>query len=237
MRSPRRADVSMAMTDVQLEGVATRNGHAAHVERVRLMLVARALEHRAIAFGTRPRAAISPAARDPGPEAFGVGSASALQVGDRLFAPDRYLSAHLVRGLDPEDFVARRLGGRRRRGDGGEPGSAGWVSSGTELIDLAAGAALALRLRDGADLVSMALVPGEAYASGQCDRALRAAAARGLALVLMVEAPAGLQARDSALEVADSADVDAVFNRAVAAVASARAGFGPQTVICRRGSV
>jgi len=201
------------------------------------VLLARALERRADALRTRLGPAVSTAVEPPGSEAFAVGSASALRAGDRLFAPDRYLSAHLARGLEPDDFLARRLGGRGRPGDEREPGSAGWVSSGTELIDLAAGAALALRLRDDADLVSMALVPGDAYASGRCDRALRAGASRGLAIVLMVEAPAGLQARDPAPEVADSADVDAVFNAAAAAVASARAGFGPQTVLCRRGSV
>jgi TPP-dependent pyruvate/acetoin dehydrogenase alpha subunit len=225
------------MSDVQLAGGHTSNGQAVPVGRVRLVLLARALERRAGALRTRFGPGVTPAVEVPGPEAFAVGSASALRAGDRLFAPDRYLSAYLARELEPEDFLARRLGGRGRPGDAREPGSAGWVASGTELIDLAAGAALALRLRDDADLVSMALVPGDAYASGRCDRALRAGASRGLAIVLMVDARAPLQARDLAGEVADSTDVDAVFNAASAAVASARAGFGPQTVLCRRGSV
>jgi 2-oxoisovalerate dehydrogenase E1 component alpha subunit len=220
------------MSDPERQPVATSNGHSVHIERVRLMLLARALEQRAIALGARNGAAGTRMVHVRGSEAFGVGSASALQPGDRLFASNCYLSAHLARGLEPGDFLARCLG--RRGHSVGEPGSAGWASRGTGLVDLAAGAALALRLRDGDGLVSMVLVPGEAYASGQCDQALRAARSRELALVLMVEAPEELQVSGPALEVSDAADVDAVFNGAVAAVASARAGDGPQTVMCRR---
>jgi TPP-dependent pyruvate/acetoin dehydrogenase alpha subunit len=223
------------MTDAQLQRVATSEAPLARLEAARLAVLARALERKAIAIGMRNGAAQGPSVRGPGSEAFGVGAASALHPGDRLFAPDRFLCAHLARGLEPEDFLARRLGGRCRFADGQrEPGSAGWASSGKELLDLAAGAALALRLRDGVELVSMALVPADAYASSGCDRALEAARFRELPLVLMVEAGADLEATGPALEVRDSTDVEAVFDGAAAAVASARAGYGPETVICRR---
>jgi TPP-dependent pyruvate/acetoin dehydrogenase alpha subunit len=237
MSSAGAADVSLErldMSDPEPQPAATSNGHPAHVERVRLMLLARALERRAVALASPNRGAVTPFPVG-GSEAFAVGSASALGPGDRLFAPDLYLSAHLARGLEPDDFLARRLGGRCRSGEGlREPGSAGWTSSGKELIELAAGAALALRLRDDVGLVSMALVPADAYASGMCDRALEAARFRELPLVVMVEAGADLQASGPALEIWDSTDVELVLNGAAAAVAEARAGYGPETVICRR---
>jgi hypothetical protein len=83
----------------------------------------------------------------------------------------------------------------------------------------------------------MALVPGDSYARGHGDRALRFATARQLALVIMVEAPSRAQADGPVHDIVDSADIEAVFAAATSAVATARAGYGPQTVICRRPSI
>ncbi len=212
------------------EDVATiqARGHLVHTDLVRLMLLARGLERRALDSHLGP-ASRHGRMRGLGAEAVAVGAAAALGPDDRLFAPDRYLAAHLTRGLAAEDYLVRCLGGdgrvQARAGD-----AIGFASPGNELIDLAAGAALALQLRD-APGVAMALVPAEAYESGRCDHAIRAATSRRLPLVAVIEGPAAPPEGNGG--VADGLAVEAVSSAARTAVGEARAGGGPVILVCR----
>ena len=197
-----------------------------HTDLVRLMLLARGLERRARQAHLGPRSRAS-AARGRGSEAFAVGAASALGPQDRLFASDRYLAAHLTRGLAPEDFLVRCLGGTTPRTT---DDTVGFASPGGELVDLAAGAALALQLRE-SNGVALTLVPGEAYRGGQCDQALRAARSRGLPLVMVIEGsvepPADVESR-----VVQAHKVEIIASAVRGAVRSVRNGDAPVVVIC-----
>ena len=191
-----------------------------------MMLLARGLERRAQQAHLGSRSRPGPT-RGRGSEAFAVGAASALGSQDRLFASDRYLAAHLTRGLAPEDFLVRCLGGTTPRTT---DDTVGFASPGGELVDLAAGAALALQLRD-SDGVALTLVPGEAYRGGQCDQALRAARSRGLPLVMVVEGsvepPPDVESR-----VVRAPEVEIIASAVRGAVRSVRNGNAPVVVIC-----
>jgi len=196
-----------------------------HTDLVRMMLLARALERRAQRAHLGPRSRPGPT-RGRGSEAFAVGAASALGEDDRLFASDRYLAAHLARGLPPEDYLVRCLGGTSARATD----AIGFASPGAELVDLAAGAALALQLRD-SDGVAMALVPADAYRGGRCDQAIHTATSRRLPLVIVIEGPVdpppGADAR-----VVQAQEVEVVASAVRGAVREVRGGEAPAVVIC-----
>lgn len=200
--------------------------HPVHTDLVRTMLLARGLERRAQQAQLGPRSRPGPT-RGRGSEAIAVGAASALGPEDRLFASDRYLAAHLARGLSPEDYLLRCLGGESPRT---AAGGIGFASPGGELVDLAAGAALALQLRN-SDGVAMALVPSEDYRAGRCDQALRTATYRRLPFVLVVEGVVDAPA-DPEPHVVEALELETIAATTRAAVETARSGDAPAMVIC-----
>jgi len=207
----------------------SRASQSSRTELLRLMLLARSLEGRVLAIRNGAAAGHRRRARGRGSEAL-VGAAAVLGPEDRLFAPDRYLSAHLARGLPPETFLLRCLGSRGEAPEA-DAWTVGYASPGSELIDMAAGAALALQLR-GADGVAMAIVPGECYVTGHAAEALRAARPRKLPLVVVVEASPTVELADRPDDEVDLSDVEAIGAAARKSVEDARHGDGPGLLLC-----
>jgi pyruvate dehydrogenase E1 component alpha subunit len=189
-------------------------------------------------------------------EAIAVGSAYALQPDDVVAPLHRDLGVHMVRGLELERYFAHFLG--RRAGptqgkDGGmhighlEHGVIGMVSHLPNMLPVAAGAALAFKLR-GEPRVSMTFFGDGATSQGDFHEGLNLAAVLQLPVVFICEnnqsaystplheqyAVANIADRAAAYGmpgiVVDGTDVLAVYDAACSAVERARSGGGPSLI-------
>mgnify|MGYP005855490533 CR=1 FL=1 len=191
-----------------------------------------------------------------GHEAISVGSAYALQKGDIVAPLHRDMGAHLVRGLSPRQVFAQYLGrrtGPTRGRDGNvhtgdlSVGTIAMVSMLGTSIPLAAGAALAFKLR-GEPRVAMTYIGDGGSNTGDFHEGLNFAAVLGLPLVVLIEnnqfaystpLSRSVHVPDLAIRaqgygmpgvVVDGNDVLAVYHAAKEAVERARGGGGPTLI-------
>jgi TPP-dependent pyruvate/acetoin dehydrogenase alpha subunit len=192
-----------------------------------------------------------------GQEAISVGAAYVLGPQDRTCILHRDLGAHLVRGVTPERYLANYMG-RAAGVTGGKDGnmhfgdrrlgSVGMVSMLPDMALVAAGMALAFKLR-GEPRVAMTFFGEGATANGQWHEAMNFAAVHTLPIVFVLENNRFAYSTPNELEFAvdpveraatygfrgtsvDGNDVEAVFDAARLAMARARAGEGPTLIEC-----
>lgn len=191
-----------------------------------------------------------------GQEAVPVGCAFALEEGDIIAPMYRDLGAHLVRGVEVWEVFAQYLG-KGASSTGGKDsglhigdmsrGIIGMISVLPDSLPVAAGAALAFKVRRQAGVVMTWLGDG-ATSTGAFHEALNMAAVMVLPLVVVIEnnqwalsTPTG---RESAVDQlvdrataygipgqrVDGNDVEAVHAAAAEAVDRARGGGGPTLI-------
>ncbi len=191
-----------------------------------------------------------------GQEAVPVGCAFALEGGDIIAPMYRDLGAHLVRGVEVWEVFAQYFG-KAASSTGGRDsglhigdmsrGIIGMISVLPDSLPVAAGAALAFKVRRQAGVVMTWLGDG-ATSTGAFHEALNMAAVMGLPLVVVIEnnqwalsTPTGREfAVDKLVDRAtaygipgqqvDGNDVEAVHGAAAEAVDRARGGGGPTLI-------
>ena len=192
-----------------------------------------------------------------GQEAISVGAAYALGPRDRLCILHRDLGAHFVRGVTPDRYLANYLGreGGVTRGRDGNMhfgdrrlGCVGMVSMLPDMAQVAAGMALAYKLR-GERRVALTFFGEGSTANGQWHEAMNLAGVHRLPVVFVLENNQFAYSTPNELEFAvdpverartygfpgvavDGNDVEAVFERTRDAVERARAGGGPTLIEC-----
>jgi TPP-dependent pyruvate/acetoin dehydrogenase alpha subunit len=158
-----------------------------------------------------------------GGEAVAVGAGAALEPGDRLCAPRRYLGAHLA-AVSPE----------------GSPSHAGQASPAPDLLAIAAGMALAPRRTAGAVVT---IVSDDALGTQSWREALRLLRENQAPLVVVVDGAVSASRPLSdtppttlppTAEAVDGAELEDVLEATGAACERARGGAGPAAVQCVR---
>ena len=193
-----------------------------------------------------------------GQEAISVGAAFALAPEDRTCILHRDLGAHFVRGVTPDRYLANymgRAGGVSGGKDGNmhfgdrELGSVGMVSMLPDMALVAAGIALAFKMR-GEPRVALTFFGEGSTANGQWHEAMNFAGVHRLPVVFVLENNRFAYSTPNELEFAvdpverahtygfpgvviDGNDVEAVFAAAQAAVERAREGEGPTLIECQ----
>ncbi len=194
-----------------------------------------------------------------GMEAISVGYASAIERDDIIAPYHRDMGAFLIRGITPGEVVAQYLGkrtGPTRGKDGNvhigdlKRGIIGFVSHLADNLPVAAGAALAFKMR-GESRVVVTNTGDGGTSRGDFHEALNFAAVRKLPVVFFCNnnqyaysTPLELQmpikdvvdrAKAYAIpgEIVDGNDVAAVYLAAKRAIARARAGQGPTFIECK----
>src|SRR5215218_8006716 len=192
-----------------------------------------------------------------GQEAVSVGAAFVLGPRDRMCILHRDLGAHFVRGVTADRYLANYMGrsggvtggkdGNMHFGDR-ELGCVGMVSMLPDMAQVAAGMALAIKMRQ-EPRVAMTFFGEGATANGQCHEALNFAGIHRLPVVFVLEnnkfaysTPTDLEYAVDPVERAavygfpgvsvDGNDVEAVFEAARAAAERAREGAGPTLIEC-----
>jgi pyruvate dehydrogenase E1 component alpha subunit len=190
-----------------------------------------------------------------GQEAISVGASFVLGPRDRMCILHRDLGAHFVRGVTPDRYLANymgRSGGVTGGKDGnmhfGDPdlGCVGMVSMLPDMAQVAAGLALAFKLR-GEPRVAMTFFGEGSTANGQWHEAMNFAGVHGLPVVYVLENNKFAYSTPQELEFAvdpverargygfpgvsvDGNDVEAVFDAAREAADRAREGGGPTLI-------
>ncbi|MGH7229886.1 MAG: thiamine pyrophosphate-dependent dehydrogenase E1 component subunit alpha [Nitrospiraceae bacterium] len=194
-----------------------------------------------------------------GMEAISVGYASALERDDIIAPFHRDMGAFLIRGITPGEVFAQYLGkrtGPTKGKDGNvhigdlKRGIIGFVSHLADNLPVAAGVALAFRLR-GESRVVVANTGDGGTSRGDFHEALNLAAVRKLAVVFFCNnnqyaysTPMHLQmaipdvvdrakAYGMPGEIVDGNDVAAVYLSAQRAIQRARGGGGPTFIECK----
>lgn len=180
-----------------------------------------------------------------------MGAAAPLDLttpaGDLLVHPRPPPAAHFLAGGSPEDYFRWVLGDRERR----PPALLGPAAPLRSLVEVAAGAALAFRMRDEAR-VAMVFSPPGTHASGAWHEGFNFAAVRRCPLVVVTAAPdpeakRAAPRRGTRLKTlrdvctaygvagrgADAADVTEIHRVASEAVGAARRGAGVQLLELR----
>jgi TPP-dependent pyruvate/acetoin dehydrogenase alpha subunit len=192
-----------------------------------------------------------------GQEAISVGASFVLGPRDRMCILHRDLGAHFVRGVTPDRYLANYMGrsggvtggkdGNMHFGDR-ELGCVGMVSMLPDMAQVAAGIALAMKMRR-EPRVAMTFFGEGATANGQCHEALNFAGIHRLPVVFVLEnnrfaysTPTDLEYAVDPIERAagygfpgvsvDGNDVEAVFEAARVAAERAREGEGPTLIEC-----
>ena len=191
-------------------------------------------------------------------EAVAVGTASALRQNDFLAPLHRDLGAHLWRGMDPAQIMASFMG-KATSPTGGRDGTLHYGRLDLNVYNppshipdnypVATGAAFAFAYRS-EDRVALAYCGDGSTSEGNFHEAVNIAAVMKLACIFIVEnnqyaysTPLRLQSATEGLAVkaqaygipgvsVDGADVLAVHDATVQAVARARAGEGPSLIEC-----
>ena len=193
-----------------------------------------------------------------GQEAISVGAAFALGPGDRTCILHRDLGAHLVRGVTPDRYMANYMGraggvtggkeGNMHFGDR-RLGSVGMVSMLPDMALVAAGMALAFKLRR-ERRVAMTFFGEGSTANGQWHEAMNFAGVHRLPVVFVLENNRFAYSTPNELEFAvdpverahtygfpgvnvDGNDVEAVFAASRDAVERARGGGGATMIECQ----
>jgi TPP-dependent pyruvate/acetoin dehydrogenase alpha subunit len=227
---------------------------ADRVELLRYMLLMRGIEERAMRLyrqGNVPGSFYD----GFGQEAISAGAAFAMAPEDRLCVLHRDLAAHLVRGVRPGPIFAQYMGreaGITRGRDGNvhfgdrSLGCVGMVSMLPDMMLVAAGMAMAFRLRREARCALTWLGDG-ATSRGDFHEALNWAAVQRLPVIFVLEnnqyaysTPTSLQyavdplaraaAYGAAGESVDGNDAEAVFAATLRARQRALAGDGPTLI-------
>jgi pyruvate dehydrogenase E1 component alpha subunit len=194
-----------------------------------------------------------------GMEAIAVGYASALEHDDIIAPYHRDMGAFLVRGIAPGEIIAQYLGkrtGPTKGKDGNvhigdlKRGVIGFVSHLADNLPVAAGAALAFKIR-GESRVVVANTGDGGTSRGDFHEALNFASVRKLPVVFFCNnnqyaysTPLHLQmaARDVVDrakaygmpgEIVDGNDIAAVYRAAQRAIRRARSGEGPTFIECK----
>lgn len=161
---------------------------------LRFMLLQRALEERALNLYRQGRVPGS-FYDGRGEEAVGVGAAFALAAEDRCCPLHRDLGAHLVRGVEPARILAQYLGrasgvtgGRDGNVHFGDPhrGCVGMVSMLPDMMLVAAGMAMAFRLR-GEPRIALTWCGDGATSRGDWHEAMNWAAVQQLPVVFLLQ--------------------------------------------------
>jgi pyruvate dehydrogenase E1 component alpha subunit len=193
-----------------------------------------------------------------GQEAISVGAAFVLAPRDRACILHRDLGAHFVRGVTPERYLANYMGrsggvtggkdGNMHFGDR-ELGCVGMVSMLPDMAQVAAGLALAYKLRS-EPRIAMTFFGEGSTANGQWHEAMNFAGVHKLPVVYVLENNQFAYSTPTELEFAvdpveraagygfpgvsvDGNDVEAVFEAARVAAERAREGGGPTLIECR----
>jgi TPP-dependent pyruvate/acetoin dehydrogenase alpha subunit len=190
-----------------------------------------------------------------GQEAVCVGAAFALGPRDRMCILHRDLGAHFVRGVTPDRYLANymgRVGGVTGGRDGNmhfgdrELGCVGMVSMLPDMAQVAAGMALAFKMRD-EPRVAMTFFGEGSTANGQWHEAMNFAGIHRLPVVFVLENNQFAYSTPNDLEFAvdpiqrargygfpgvsvDGNDVEAMFEVARMAADRARSGDGPTLI-------
>jgi TPP-dependent pyruvate/acetoin dehydrogenase alpha subunit len=193
-----------------------------------------------------------------GQEAISVGAAFVLAPGDRTCILHRDLGAHFVRGVTPDRYLANYMGrsggvtgGKEGNMHFGDPrlGSVGMVSMLPDMALVAAGMALAFKLR-GEPRVALTFFGEGSTANGQWHEAMNFAGIQRLPVVFILENNRFAYSTPNELEFAvdpverartygfpgvsvDGNDVEAVFAATREAAERARGGGGPTLVECQ----
>ncbi len=194
-----------------------------------------------------------------GMEAIAVGYASALEHDDIIAPYHRDMGAFLVRGITPGEVVAQYLGkrtGPTKGKDGNvhigdlKRGVIGFVSHLADNLPVAAGAALAFKIR-GESRVVVTNTGDGGTSRGDFHEALNFASVRKLPVVFFCNnnqyaysTPLSLQmaihdvvdrakAYGMPGEIVDGNDVAAVYRAAQRAIRRARSGEGPTFIECK----
>lgn len=192
-----------------------------------------------------------------GQEAISVGAAYVLGPRDRICILHRDLGAHFVRGVSPERYLANYMGrsggvtggkdGNMHFGDR-ELGCVGMVSMLPDMAQVAAGLAMAFKLRS-EPRVAMTFFGEGSTANGQWHEAMNFAGVHRLPAVFILEnnqfaysTPTELEFAADPVERAagygfpgvkvDGNDVEAVFDAAREAADRARSDGGPTLIEC-----
>ena len=188
-----------------------------------------------------------------GMEAISVGYASALKPDDVIAPFHRDMGAFLIRGFSPGEIIAQYLGkkgGPTKGKDGNvhmgdlKRGMIGFVSHLADNMPVAAGAALAFRIR-GESRVAFAGTGDGGTSRGDFHEAMNFAAVRKLPVVFfctnnqyaystpmryqmaITDVAERAKAYGMPGEIVDGNDVAAVYLASKGAIAKARAGAGP----------
>ncbi len=235
----------------------TERAHLSSADRlalVRYMLLMRGIEERAMSLYRQGK--VPGSFYDGyGQEAVSAGAAFAMGPGDRLCILHRDLAAHLVRGVTPERILAQymgRAGGVTEGREGNvhfgdrELGCVGMVSMLPDMMLVAAGMAMAFKLR-GEARCALTWVGDGATSRGDFHEAMNWAAVQRLPVIFVLEnnqyaysTPLSLQFAVDPLERAraygfpgervDGNDVEAVFEATRRARERALAGAGPTLI-------
>ena len=193
-----------------------------------------------------------------GQEAISVGASFVLRPEDRTCILHRDLGAHLVRGVTPDRYLANYMGradgvtggkdGNMHFGDR-KLGSVGMVSMLPDMALVAAGMALAFKMRR-EPRIAMTFFGDGSTANGQWHEAMNFAGIHRLPIVFVLENNRFAYSTPNDLEFAvdpverahtygfpgvnvDGNDVEAVFEAAREAADLARAGGGPTLIECQ----
>jgi len=194
-----------------------------------------------------------------GEEAISVGSAYALEPQDVIAPSHRDLGAHLVKGILPRSYMAQYLG-RRTGLTRGKDGNIhfgdlqhhiiGFISSMADGIPVAAGAALAFKIRR-EPRIAVAYFGDGASSRGDFHEGLNLAAVLTLPIVFICHnnqyafsVPLSRQmavphvadrakAYGFPTQIIDGNDILAVYAATRAAAARARSGAGPTFIECK----
>jgi TPP-dependent pyruvate/acetoin dehydrogenase alpha subunit len=227
---------------------------ADRVALMRYMLLMRGIEERAMSLYRQGK--VPGSFYDGyGQEAISAGAAFAMGPRDRLCILHRDLAAHLVRGVSPTRILAQYMGraggvteGREGNVHFGDPalGCVGMVSMLPDMMLVAAGMAMAFRLR-GEDRCAITWVGDGATSRGDFHEAMNWAAVQRLPVIFVLEnnqyaysTPLSLQFAVDPVERAraygfpgervDGNDVEAVFEATRRARERALAGAGPTLI-------
>jgi pyruvate dehydrogenase E1 component alpha subunit len=248
-------------TEVQPGAIRTAipadHGHLSGTDRValmRYMLLMRGIEERAMTLYRQGK--VPGSFYDGyGQEAISAGAAFAMGPRDRLCVLHRDLAAHLVRGVSPARILAQYMGrsggvteGREGNVHFGDPalGCVGMVSMLPDMMLVAAGMAMAFRLR-GEERCAITWVGDGATSRGDFHEAMNWAAVQRLPVIFVLEnnqyaysTPLEKQFVVDPVERAraygfpgervDGNDVEAVFEATRRARERALAGAGPTLI-------
>src|SRR5215218_773113 len=235
------------------DGTLTRDDRAL---LLRYMLLMRVSEERALTLykqGKVPGSFYD----GRGQEAVSVGAAFVLGPRDRMCILHRDLGAHFVRGVTADRYLANYMGrsggvtggkdGNMHFGDR-ELGCVGMVSMLPDMAQVAAGMALAFKMRR-EPRVAMTYFGEGSTANGQWHEAMNLAGVQRLPVVFILENNQFAYSTPNDLEFAvdpverahtygfpgvtvDGNDVEAVFESAAEACERARMGGGPTLIEC-----